>query len=145
MRRVATTLSILCLGACAATTEENLAGPIEPRLEDDPRLGEQVDTVCFSGGLSGFFEIGNRAVVLRRSTEDAYLVRTGYCRSLRRVEGLRLPQGPSSCLKRGDHLEVFDQPFPRRDTPNDRPERCLVVAIHRWHDADLDAPFYEEP
>ena len=65
--------SLLCLVACAAT-EEDLSGPIEPRLEDDPRFGQPVDTVCFAGGLSGFFEIGNRAVVLRRAVD---MVMTG--------------------------------------------------------------------
>lgn len=115
---------------------------IKPRLEDDPRLGEAVDTVCFTSGLSGFHEIGNQAVVLRRSANESYVARTGYCRSLRQVEGLRLPDS-GGCLKRGDRLEVYDQPFPRAGEPNDAPERCLVTAIHRWQDVAIGAPFYE--
>ena len=142
MNQPALILVFPMLAACAAV-EEDLSGPIEPRIEDDPRLGNSVDTVCFTGGLSGFFEVGNRAVVLRRSVDEAYLVRTGYCRNLRQIEGLELPGGSNGCLKRGDTLAIYDQPLPREGV--DRPERCRVTAIHRWQDVDIDAPFYEEP
>ena len=134
---------VLALTACA-TAGDALTEPMKPRVEDDPRFGAAVDTVCFTAGLSGFFEVGNRAVVLRRGVDETYLVRTGYCRTLRRVEGLRIADS-AGCLKRGDRLEVYEQPFPRKGEQNDRPERCLVTAIHRWWDADIDAPFYEEP
>lgn len=128
--------------SCATTTDPG-GETFKPRLEDDPRLGEAVDTVCFTAGLSGFYEIGNRAVVLRRSVNAAYVARTGYCQTLRNVEGLRLSDS-SRCLKRGDRLEVYDQPFPLQSEPNDQPERCLIIAIHHWYGLAIDAPFYEE-
>ena len=131
----------LVLTACAST-DDPTHDDIRPSIEDDPRFGAAVDTVCFTGGLSGFYEVGSRAIVLRRSVNDAYLLRTGYCRALRDVEGVRLPEG--ECLHRGGRLDVFDQPFPREGERSDAPERCLITAIHRWQDVRLDAPFYEE-
>ena len=140
--KVAFLLSAAFITQGCASDGDLLHEPIKPVLEDDPRLGEEVDTVCFTSGLSGFYEIGNRAIVLRRSVDELYVVRTGYCRTLRHVEGLRIT-GPGGCLKRGDRLEVYDHPFPRQGERNDRPERCLVMAIHHWRDLPVDAPFYE--
>ena len=142
MRRAALPM-VVALAGCV-TAGDVSTDSMKPRVEDDPRFGAAVDTMCFTAGLSGFFEVGNRAVVLRRGVNETYLVRTGYCRTLRRVEGLRLADS-AGCLKRGDRLEVYEQPFPREGERRDQPERCLVTAIHRWWDVDVDAPFYEEP
>ena len=99
----------------------------------DPRRGEAVETVCFSGGLSGFYQVGDKAVVLRRVPGNAFLVRTGHCPNLDAVEGLRIDD-PAGCLSRGDRLLVFDTQFPRQGVVSDRPNRCLVMSIHQWRE-----------
>lgn len=101
--------------------------------DTDPRRGEAVETVCFSGGLSGFYQVGDKAVVLRRVPGNAFLVRTGHCPNLDAVEGLRIDD-PSGCLSRGDRLLVFDTQFPRRGVVSDRPDRCQVLSIHQWRE-----------
>lgn len=104
-----------------------------PKAEDQPQgtRGAALDTVCFTGGLSGFYELSDREIVLRRSPSDAVLVETGFCPNLEALEGIRI-DGADQCLSRGDRLQVFDTPFPRADDPGDQPDRCLVQAIHEW-------------
>ncbi|WP_375204235.1 DUF6491 family protein [Hyphococcus sp.] len=116
-------LASLALTACATGSS---GGP-----EDAGRRGEEIDTVCFTGGLSGFYEAGSNAVILRRSPSESYLVETGYCPNMRAVEGLKIDD-PSMCLKRGSRLLVYDTQFPRSGEPADRPDRCLVNRVYEW-------------
>lgn len=104
----------------------------------DPRRGEATDTVCFTGGLSGFTELSDNALVLRRSASEAYLVTTGHCPNLDVADGLKIDD-PAQCLSRGSRLLVFDTPFPRVDSIGDRPDRCLVTGIYKWDDRDRGA------
>ena len=121
------------MGACA--TSASGAGD----LADDPRRGDVVETVCFFGRLAGFYELSERALVIRRAPGDAYLVETGFCPNLKSLEGIRL-NGAGNCLSRGDRLSVFNTPFPRQDTWSaDRAELCLVASIHKWSEAEAPA------
>ena len=120
----------LVLGACA-TGDANTEGEAGAGFSEDPRLGERADTVCFAGRLSGFYAEGERALVLRRTRDDVYLVQTGYCPSLRRVEAVALPQS-SRCVSRGDELFVSDTRFVEREDMSDRAQRCRILSIHHW-------------
>lgn len=129
--------AVLVLGACA--TGDGVSGDTEDvSIDEDGRLGVSVSTVCFSGRLSGFNAEGAHAIVLRRTLDDAYLVRTGYCPTLRRVEAIGLPE-PSRCISRGDELFVSDTVFNDREDLSDQSRRCRIMSIHRW-DEDAGAP-----
>ena len=128
-------LSAALLSACATPTggeREAYAGA------DDPRRGDAVDTVCFGGRLSGFYEVGDEALVLRRTSGESYLAETGFCPKLRLVEGVRIVDG-ARCLQRGDRLEVYDTALPRQGASSDRPDRCLVRSIYKWDETALES------
>ena len=100
-------------------------------FSEDLRLGSAVNTVCFSGRLSGFRAMGAQALVMYRTRDESYLVQTAYCPKLRHVEAVGLLE-PSRCLSRGDRLVVDDTPFPEADAVSARANQCLVTAIHAW-------------
>ena len=113
------------------TSTDNKAAEL---LDNDPRRGERVTTVCFIGGLSGFRELGDDALIVRRAPEEAYLIRTGFCPNLQYVEGLKINHADRR-LRRGDRLLLFDTPFPRTDSSSDTPDCCLVTDIHHWNES----------
>lgn len=119
-------LSGLLLSACAGLEQYRSA------FTDDIRLGEAVDSVCFTGGLSGFYPVGGQALVLRDGPSRSYLVETGFCPNINVVEGLRIDD-PSDCLQRGDRLYVFDTPIPEKGLVSDQPDVCAVLLISEWH------------
>lgn len=135
MRSCAGLITLGFVAACATPGENGAAQGSDGRGgytgADDPRRGAGVDTVCFSGRLSGFYGVGDSALVLRRTQNERYLVETGFCPNLKQVEGLRLPDS-LRCLQRGDRLEVYDTPLPRAGAASDQPDKCLVQAIHEW-------------
>lgn len=118
--------SLIALSGCESVSSE------PNRLaEDDPRRGEAIDTVCFTGGLSGFYEVGDQAIVLRDGPNKSYLVETGFCPNINQPEGLRI-LGDSQCLQRGDRIEVFDTALPRQGSASDMPDRCIVSGLFDW-------------
>jgi len=122
-------LVIVCLlVACASTTPGSV-----PQDNVTGARGEAVNTVCFGGGLSGFREVGDRAVILKRGPGEEYLVETSHCSKLVAPEGIKI-EDPGMCLSHGDHLLVFDTAFPQRGSRRDRPDRCLVTKIYRWEE-----------
>ena len=123
--------SALVVGACATDPGD---GADRASFEGDPRFGEAQDTVCFSGRISGFYAVGERAVVLRRAPGETYLVATGFCPALDRVEAIALPES-NRCLSRGDRLFISDTPFPDRADTDDPTNRCLVTGINAWDEA----------
>ncbi|WP_417319615.1 DUF6491 family protein [Erythrobacter aureus] len=135
MVRLAVLALFLLTAACVAgavdgTSTDRTATNL---FNSDPRLGPAADTVCFTGNLNGFYELTDRALVVRRTIGKAYLVRTGHCPNLRSIEGLDFESG-DRCLQRGDRIAVYDTPFPRADAHIDRPDRCTVLSIHEWRE-----------
>ena len=99
-------------------------------LDRELTLGEPLDTVCFSSGLSGFRELGEDKLLVRRGPQDAYILSVGFCPNLKSAEGLRITD-PAQCLKRGSRIEVYDTALPQKNAASDRPDECLVTQIHR--------------
>lgn len=130
-------LSGMLFSACAVQEKK------QSEFADDARLGEAVDSVCFTGGLSGFYSVGDQALVLRDGPGRSYLVETGFCPNLRLVEGLRLDD-PSNCLRRGDRLSVFDTPLPEKGFQSDRPDHCTVTMIFEWHPDREEEPAQDQ-
>lgn len=111
-----------------------------PALADkDPRLGDQVDRICFAGNISSWRETddGRKAVLLRSRVNRWHYVRlSGACSrsDIRFAQSIALDRRPAGggCLTRGDNILFFDSAFgPSRD---DIVARCTVTGIYDWDD-----------
>ena len=118
--------ALWALSACESTLDET-----EPLIEDAPRQGASLDTVCLTGGPSGFYQVGDRAIVMCDGPNKSYLVETGFCPNINQPEGLRIVD-ESKCLRRGDRIEVFDTAQPRRGSTLDRLDMCTIIGIFSW-------------
>lgn len=127
--RVLLVLSALCISACANVASLNP----DTALAADLRLGDAVDTVCFSGRLTGFYSVTNDAIVVRRTQNEVYLLRIGFCPNAGRAEAISLPDN-LRCLSRGDRIFVDDTPFPTQRDAADRTNSCLVNGIFEWNE-----------
>ncbi len=125
-------VGVLALSACAtpAPTQTGAdAGPA-PLAKADPRLGPEVDRICFQRSINGWSTIDgdDDAIVLRRSVRDDYRVEyTGACRSsdFRFAQTIGIVGRPAGgCLTRGDRLLV--------EGPGDFVNRCLITQINEW-------------
>ena len=106
----------------------------------DPRLGEQVNRMCFGRSINGFEDATDRTVVLRARVNDHYLVETaGYCPDLDWAQSIGLDQF-SSCLTRGDSIIPFDSVFGASRSGHFGASRsghrgfpCRIRAIYEWN------------
>ena len=130
---IKTANALAVIGTCALTACQSVNSAKQESLENDPRRGQAIDSVCFAGRLSGLHEISDQALVLRDSPNKSFLIEVGFCPNLNRLEGLRISD-PSNCLKRGDRLEVFDTPLPRTGVASDQPDLCIVNRIFEWNE-----------
>ena len=122
----------ILLAACASTP----AGEQTPRgvakYADDPRLGEQVDRICFASSIDNF---GNntRDTLTVREGRDHYLIEVmGACTNLDDAMRIGLVS-TGSCLRDMDSIIVSTQII---DSPSDSPfdtQRCVVKSIHKWN------------
>jgi len=118
-------LAALALSACAS-------GPSEPRVrgiaqfEGDPRLGEEVNDVCFAASIDGF-SMNTRDTVLLHEGRDRFLIEVSPgCRDLDFAEAIALDT-TLACLSRGDSIIV--------SSPSDGgfgPQRCMIREIRKW-------------
>lgn len=109
----------------------------EPAAEADPRLGEEVDRICFSRDISNFQTIDDEddAVLLERGVNDWYRTSlAGACNhnQLRFAQSVAIDQRPrGGCIRRGDALVFSDSAFGDFSFPN--ATRCIIVEIRRWN------------
>lgn len=133
----------LLLGACA-TTDEDTPSTKEAFLEElmeDPRVGEEVDRICFTGSIDGFSHATDRSVVVSVSPSRDYVITTfTRCRDLDYAQSIIFDDF-GACLTRGDKIYAFDSAFgpSRLDSPS---LGCQVDKIYEWH---KDAEAEEEP
>ena len=115
----------LTISACATATDTQ-----EEMAEIDPRIGEEVDRICFSKSISGWNTVkGDRdAVILTRGVRERYRVEySGVCNhsDFRSANSIGIDsRGSGSCISRGDSLLVR--------TIGDRVSRCFITQINRW-------------
>lgn len=108
----------------------------EPAADADPRLGEEVDRICFSRNITNFQTIDDEddAVLLERGVNDWYKTTlTGACNynALRFAQSVAIDERPrGGCIRRGDALVFSDSAFGDFRFPN--ATRCIIVEIHRW-------------
>ncbi len=109
----------------------------EPSPDGDPRLGEEVDRICFSRNISNFRTIDDEddAVLLERGVNDWYKTTlSGACNysRLRFAQSVAIDERPrGGCIRRGDALVFSDSAFGDFSFPN--ATRCIIVEIHRWN------------
>lgn len=103
----------------------------------DPRIGEEVNRICFRPNINGWRTVGglDDVILLQQGVNDWYYVELlGPCpnRVLRSAIqiGIESLPGPS-CITRGDVIIVRDTPGLER--------RCNVQRMYKWDD-DAVAP-----
>ncbi len=108
----------------------------EPAADGDPRLGEEVDQICFSRDISNFRTIDDEddAVLLERGVNDWYKTTlAGACNynQLRFAQSVAIDDRPrGGCIRRGDALVFSNSAFGDFSFPN--ATRCIIVEIRRW-------------
>ena len=124
MGRTSLISALYIVAVACASAEKSSGGAL---------IGEQVETVCFSSGLSGFSQVRDDVLLLKRTPTDRYLVQLGFCPNLKSIEGLKIDH-PDKCLNRGSRLLVYDTPLPLKKSALDKPDRCLVLDLKKIGD-----------
>ena len=127
---IAATLAGL-LAACATPGEKDAS--MSENWMEDPRLGEEVNRICFASNIDSFSRATDRTVILERGVNDYFLVETfGTCLDLDRAQSIGIDSF-SSCLTRGDALYASDSAFTLQSRGEIPPQRCIVKSIHAWN------------
>lgn len=122
-----------CLPALAGDeSKDAMEGP-------DPRIGEEVDRICFGRNINGWREVKGEddVVLLEKGVNNWYRVELlGACdeRVFRFAQKIAIDSRPGGgCVTRGDTIIVEDTPgFTRR---------CSITRMYEW---DEDAAAEEE-
>ena len=133
---------VFLLSACATAANGGMAEQQADGIEKfagDPRLGEEVKSMCFASNVDSFSSPTDDTVILKIGVSKEYLVETSTCFDLDRAMSIALDT-TSSCASRGDSLIVSDSVFGMdRSTAGSRPNRCMIRSIHVWN-GDAAAP-----
>lgn len=104
----------------------------EAPAKPDPRIGPEVDRICFARNINGWKALKGEddVVLLESGVNDWYRVETtGGCResAFRFAEVIGLEQRPAGgCVTRGDVIIVRDS--------GDFTRRCFISKINKWDD-----------
>lgn len=140
-------VTMACNAALASALVASAAFAGEP-AGPDPRLGPEVDRICFTRSIDGFRTLKgvDDAVLLERGVNDWYYVELiGMCSEsqLRFAQSVAIVSRPSGgCLTSGDTLIFSDSAF-FNDRPIER-NRCTVRRIYKW-DEKAPAPGEAKP
>ena len=149
-------LAASLLAGCATQDGNSSMNGFDP--SSDMRVGEAEDRICFKERSSGFYPLGDNAIVLQRINGASYLAMTGFCpnvdnvRSVSPIRYCRMRglddrclewREPMTCVRRGDEFFVFDTEFPTDRDFESRASRCRLTGLHRFNkevsqDAILD-------
>lgn len=122
--------TMFALAGCASTADTDPKPKGVAKYENDPRLGEQVDKICFANNIDSF---GNntRDTFTLREGRDYYLVEIfGSCPALDHAVTMRIDSS-MSCLRDGDHVIVSESLTGGSNQPFST-SRCLVKSIYKW-------------
>ena len=134
---IALLASTLVLIGCATTDGDSETVRGAAQFADDPRLGEQVDRICFASSIDSFGETTRDTIVLREG-KDYYLVEVfGGCQTMDHAQSVGFDTF-SGCLTKGDHLIVSESISPSHRTSAFDIDKCLVNAMYEW-DPDAEA------
>lgn len=133
----AISISIATAGAVLFAAGAAFAGKPDAEAAPDPRLGAEVNKICFARDINNWKEIDgvDDAVLLERSVNDWYRVAlAGACtaRVFRFAQVIGIENRPAGgCLRRGDAIIV--------DDTGNFTRRCIIKRMNEWND-DLPAP-----
>ena len=131
------TIAAILLAACTSTVEE----PAESEnWQEDARLGEQVDRICFKDSIDTFRAATRSTVIVERGVNDEYLIETfSSCFDLKNANSLSFDTfGASSCLSKGDSIRAYSSAFGPSET--DFPSvKCPIRAIYVWDEDAAEA------
>ena len=137
--RIATLTSAAAamLAACSSAPD---ADDEMAKWEEDPRLGEQVNRICFADNIDSFRKATRNTVIVEEGVNDEYLIVTaGSCYDLDNALSLSLDTfGSSSCVSRGDNIFAYDSAFGPDET-DIPPVRCPIRAIYEWDEDAAEA------
>ena len=132
--RIATLTSAAAavLAACSSAPDGN---DDMANWQDDARLGEKVDRICFTDNIDNFRNATRNTVIVEEGVNDEYLIETaGSCYDLKNAMSLSLDTfGSSSCVSRGDNIFAYDSAF-GPDSSDIPPIRCPIGAIYEWNE-----------
>lgn len=122
--------AMFALAGCASTTDTEAKPQGIAKFADDPRLGEEVDRICFASNIDSFGD-NTRDTFTVREGRDSYLIEVfGACPALQHAVTMRI-DASMSCLRNGDHVIVSDSLTGGGNHPFST-SRCLVKSIHKW-------------
>jgi hypothetical protein len=120
----------LALAGCASTTDTDAKPKGVAKYADDPRLGEEVDRICFASNIDSFGD-NTRDTFTVREGRDYYMIEIfGSCPPLQHAMTMRMDSA-MNCLTAGDHVIVSDSLTTSSSTPFSK-ARCLVKSIYKW-------------
>ena len=120
------------LAACATSdAPEDRPRGVE-RYAGDPRLGEEVSSICFASTIDGFGETTRDTVVVRDGRDHYLIAVFGACTPL--DDAMRIGMDATgSCLRKHDALIVSDSISDFAETTPFSKQRCLVNGIYAWN------------
>ena len=114
------------LTACGSTENESAKIP----LDNDPRIGEKVNRVCFVNSINGWAPVDNdrNAVLITMNNRERYKLKLiGACDpDLAMLRAAFITRPGSSCLSRGDKVKTDG------DLGRGRGSACTIMSIHAW-------------
>jgi hypothetical protein len=123
---------IVFAAAAVLTSATAFAGDKAQQEGPNPRIGAQVDKICFASNINGWKEIDgiDDAVLLETGVKNwNYVQLNGGCeaRLFRMAEAIGIENRPAGgCLRQGDVIVVNDAGrFARR---------CFIRKIYEWND-----------
>lgn len=126
------------VAACATTPDDRVRGVAQ--FENDARLGEEVNRICFQSTIDNFSDATRDTVVLDAGVSRQYLVEVfGVCPDLKHAQSIGIASR-TSCLTSSDALLVSDSAFGLNDGTGIGPRRCTIRSIYEW---DEDAAVEE--
>ena len=130
-------LPVLLIG-CASTGDDTA----KVALDSDPRVGEEVNQVCFIRNIDSWQNVDNdrRAVIVRMNNKDTYKLRLGGgCDPEWAMLHLGIgTRAGSSCFSRGDRIKTDG------DTSRGYGTACNILGINKW-DPDAVKPADQQP
>lgn len=115
------------LVAGCATREEKVVIP----LDSDPRIGEEVNQVCFARTIDSWSDVDNdrNAVILKMHNRDYYKLKISPgCDPQWAMSTIAvISRGGSNCYSRGDRVKTDADAFRGFKTA------CLITGINKWN------------
>ncbi|KCZ87674.1 DUF6491 family protein [Hyphomonas jannaschiana] len=122
--------ALIAVAGCASTADTEPKPKGVAKYADDPRLGEEVDRICFASNIDSFGD-NTRDTFTVREGRDYYLIEIfGSCPPLQHAMTMRM-DSTMNCLTAGDHVIVSDSLTSSSSTPFSK-SRCLVKSIYKW-------------